>query len=372
MKKIFVLLSLLISMSISAQACLNYYYSIDKEGHLHLAEEILVPFNLNFNHKLNVARIKKLERNLRKEHSYGLLSDYAVHLLKLGKNKEALDILIALQHYYPEEYKIAANLGTAYELNGDVENALRFIKLGMQLNPDAHEGSEWVHVRVLEAKLVLKQNPGYLSEHTVLGLTEAQEQDSSVRKQINIQVRERFPFSPGPDPIMASLLTDLGDCYANTESIEFARAVYQIAKKYYGDQSPLLDDKIKSMQKLINKYLNVRPADVYRNEASHLKIGSIDYKTLLEDHQLEEYTIRWENINTSRDSLLALVDLTAAKARIDSLKRIQPDSTAETTVTSSATPASNDEMNWRHAILVASIILAGLFFLQKRRKKKHR
>lgn len=354
---------LLLLFSLDVHACLNYYYSIDKEGHLHLAEDILVPFNINFNQKLNVARLKKLETTLRQEHSYALLSDYAVYLLKLGKYKEGLDILVALQQYFPSEYKIAANLGTAYELNGDVENALRFIKLGMQLNPDAHDGSEWVHVRVLETKRSLKQNQEYLKDHTVLSLTEAQEQDSLIRKQINIQVRERFPFSPGPDPIMASLLIDLGDCYANTESIEFAKAVYEIAKKYYGDQSPELDEKIRSMQRLINKYLNVEPDRDPDLEGMNIKIGSIQYKTLLEDHQREAYTIRWETINTNIDSLFALVDLTAAKARLDSLKKAQPDTVAEEEVTASTPPTSDNEVEWLYAILFASFILAGLYFL---------
>lgn len=368
MKKLVVLSLLLSSVSISAQACLNYYYSIDRDGQLHLAEEILIPFNINFNHKLNVARLKKLERALQQEHSHALLSDYSVYLLKLGKYKEALDILTRLQQYYPLEYKIAANLGTAYELNGDVENALHFIKLGMQLNPDAHEGSEWVHVRVLETKLLLKKNADYLSDHTVLSLTEAQELDSLVRKQINIQIRERFPFSPGPDPIMASLLTDLGDCYANTESIEFAKAVYEIAKKYYGDQSPALDDRIKSMQKLINKYLNVTPQRHAGHEATNVKLGSIHYKTLLENHQLEEYTIQWENINTNPDSLLSFVDLTAAKAKLDSLKKIQSDSVAtiEKKAGALTTPASSSKMYLLYIILFVSIGLASLYFLLKK------
>jgi tetratricopeptide (TPR) repeat protein len=309
---------------------------------------------------------------LQQERSYTLLSDYAVYLLKLEKYKEGLDILVALHHYYPTEYKIAANLGTAYELNGDVENALLFIQLGMQLNPEAHDGSEWVHVRVLQTKLLLKKNADYLKDHTVLSLTEAQEQDSLIRQQINIQVRERFPFSPGPDPIMASLLIDLADCYANTQSIEFAKAVYEIAKKYYGDPSPMLDDKIKSMQKLINKYLNVRPNRDSDLEGMNVKIGSIQYKTLLENHQLEKYTIPWEKINTNADSLISLVDLTAAKARLDSLKRTQPDTTIEKRGVAPVTTISGGEMDWLYSILFTVFILAGLYFLLMKFRAKNR
>src|SRR5687768_9054517 len=99
---------------LSALACLNYYYSVDKEGHLQpLPDSLMEPFNKNFNKELNVSKLRKLEAKLKKEKHYMLLSDYAVCLMKLGKAQEAVNILSVLYRHYPTEYKIASNLGTA-------------------------------------------------------------------------------------------------------------------------------------------------------------------------------------------------------------------------------------------------------------------
>src|ERR1044072_359909 len=237
MKKRFCILVFCLGIIFPVTACLNYYYTVDRAGMLHFAGEVKLPFNTNFNKELIVAGLKRLEGKMQKEHSYMLLSDYAVGLLKLGKTKEAVDLLAELYRHYPNEYQIASNLGTAYELNGQNDSALKYIKRGMELNPNDHEGSEWIHVKILETKLKLAADSNWLKTHSVLELTPVQKVDSNVRKQLLIQLQERFPFSPGPNAIMANLFIDLGDLYANTSSIEYAKLFYQIANTYYGDKS---------------------------------------------------------------------------------------------------------------------------------------
>lgn len=310
-KNILILLFTIIYIS-NANACLNYYFSVDKKGKLHHADNILIPFNKNFNKELNVSKLHKLETKLKKEHSYQALSDYSICLMKLGKPREALDILIGIYIHYPNDYKIASNLGTAYELNGQVDSALKYIKRGLQLNPNDHEGSEWVHVKVLETKLILAKKPNYLIENTVLNLSNAQKLDTLIRKQIMIQMRERFPFTPGPDAIMGNILIDLADCYANTASIEYAKVLYQIAKTYYGDKSIVIDAKIKEMQRLINKYRDVKPEkfDPKKPEARNEKITGLSYSQCIGNNDLNKYSINWKSINLNVQSLLGIVDFT--------------------------------------------------------------
>jgi tetratricopeptide (TPR) repeat protein len=315
MKRSTFILFFCFAFALSSTACLNYYYTVDKEGDLHLfgeGDDLLPPFNKNFNQAIIVSKMQKLETKMKTEHSYMLLSDYAVSLMKLGQTKAALDILVELSANYPNEYKIASNLGTAYELNGQVDSALKYIRHGLQLNPNDHAGSEWVHVKILEAKNDLAKDPAWLESHTVLGLSEKQKQDAVVQQQILIQLQERFPFSPGPDAIMASLFVDLGDISANRNSIEYAKVFYQIAKEYYGDQSPALAAKVKEMQKLSDKYTSVKPPHVKHSgeekiEGENVKLGTLLYKTLINDFgQIE---IDWSKINTDPKSLLAEVNL---------------------------------------------------------------
>ncbi|MCX7421427.1 MAG: tetratricopeptide repeat protein [Planctomycetia bacterium] len=81
-----------------------------------------------------------------------LRNDYAVMLVRAGELDEALAVLNEIEAVKPGLYATAANLGTVYELSGDVEKALHWIQEGIARNPKSHFGSEWIHVRILQAK----------------------------------------------------------------------------------------------------------------------------------------------------------------------------------------------------------------------------
>ncbi len=49
--------------------------------------------------------------------------------------------------------RLRRNLGTVYELLGENENALLWIKKAVAIDPASHGNSEWIHVRILEAKI---------------------------------------------------------------------------------------------------------------------------------------------------------------------------------------------------------------------------
>ena len=289
---------LIVMFTGSSKACLNEYYTRDKEGTYHDANP-MIGFNTNFNSELIAQKLKKLSIRLDSTHDFRVLSDYTVLLMKGGKAKDALEILIELFKHYPNEYIIVANLGTAYELNGEVDSVLKYISLDMELNPMDHEGSEWVHKKVLETKLKLKKEPNYLSTHTVLGLTEKEEHYDANLTQLEIQVRERFPFTPGPDNIMASLLLDLGDLYSNTKSVVYAEAIYNVALNYYGDKSLRLKNKIAKTSKIVDE--QSKKQDI--NTA-----GRISYKNILDDNNKDHYLIDWKNIPTAPRSLISKVD----------------------------------------------------------------
>jgi tetratricopeptide (TPR) repeat protein len=318
MKKNLLLLCFLIGTALNSVACLNSYYSLDKEGHAHaLGKDWQVHnFMINFSPELVIQKLYKLEKKLKTDKNYMLLSDYSVCLMKLGKQKEALEILQELYPRYPNDYKIASTLGTAFELNGQVDSALKYIKRGIQLNPRDHAGSEWIHVKILETKLELMKNTAYLDDHTVLQLTDKQKNDSITLFQISIQVQERFPFSPGPDAIMARLMTDMGDISANIKSIEHARAYYLIAREYFGCKTDVLNAKIKEMQKLITKYEKVKPPKSPDREMGNEIIGYFNYKDLLKNNDPYHYKINWDKINTDVAALLGMVDFTKTSAEV--------------------------------------------------------
>lgn len=168
-------------------------------------------------------------------------------------------MLQGLYRQHPGEYALAANLGTLYELNGKPDSALFYIRRGMALNPQSHQGSEWVHVRILQAKLNGRKDPDWLARHSLLGLRadaikEAPKGDTwywDIIHHITYQLRERIPFTPAPDRLMARLLKEYADLLAQELSIESAFTAYQMALVYdpadadgnrqkLGELSPLL------------------------------------------------------------------------------------------------------------------------------------
>lgn len=308
MKKI-VKLVVLVVVAIPLLSCLNTFYDFNVNGKLkEYGDFPNQTFSKNFDLQKVVQQQKKLLEKLEKEKKYTLLSDYAVGLMKLGKAAGARDILITLLHYYPREYRLTSNLGTAYELTGEIDSAYKYIAQGIELNPKDHNGSEWIHLRILETKKQLKANPNYLGSHTVLDLTAYEKKDTNVYVQLLTQLQERVPFSPGPDPIMASLMVDLGDLAANTTSLRHAVAYYTIAQQYYGDKTDSTRAKLKATQKLADKYTTQNKPTGQANLDEHIApLGYINYKQLLVDRNSTHYKPGPNDVFADVNELLGLV-----------------------------------------------------------------
>jgi hypothetical protein len=173
-------------------------------------------------------------------------SDYAAVLIHRGEARKAVEILKAVEEEHPGEYIVAANLGTAYELSGDLVQAHRWIGEGIRRNPGAHEGTEWLHLRILEARQALAKDSAWLKSHSVLGLSfgagDVPERPSTlpqgaatledVMTALTYQLHERLAFVPAPDPMVAGMLADLADLLALFRSADVALPVYKLALTY--------------------------------------------------------------------------------------------------------------------------------------------
>lgn len=363
MKKL-VLIALVLFVQIN-YACLNEHYSVDRYGEFHVTEEYRKPFYTDFNYKQVEKKLIELHKKLVDEKKFEVLTDYAVYLLKGKKTEEALIILQTLAFHYPSDYSISANLGTAYELSGMPDSALKYIERGMELNPNSHGGSEWIHVKILETKIKQRTEPDYLTRYTVLELTEEQEKDWKICQDILIQLRERFPFCPGPDSIMASIVTDLGDCYANVLSVEVAKGVYMIAKNYFSDESEELQHKIDEMKSLGTKY-QTRTRTIVDGDA--IKESHFTDKKLMENPNDPPYEIKWEKINTNPDSLLSFVGLTPIV--FEPVIMEEPVDTADANIlqtTEQPTEQNSNALIYFVVGLVLIITLIGVYFLKRKK-----
>ena len=155
-----------------------------------------------------------------------LAIDRSAQLLRAGNAKDALPMLLDIESAYPGHYETATNLGTAYELLGDNEKALQWIARGIELNPQSHQGSEWLHVLILQAKIQAGEDATWFERNSIMGLPFLKEgmnaaavqlpknnlgQPASVDEvleDIRSQMIERIPLVPTNDPVVANILYD--------------------------------------------------------------------------------------------------------------------------------------------------------------------
>jgi hypothetical protein len=152
-------------------------------------------------------------------------------------------LLKKLEQEQPGHYFVAANLGTAYELTGNNTEALRWINEGIKRNPASHSGTEWLHAKILEAKIAQQKDSKFFDNHSVLELQPGQIKESialgtrtispkELMDAIIYQLGERLQFVKPPDPAIASLLFDYAAIEAATASMESAKHILELAAKY--------------------------------------------------------------------------------------------------------------------------------------------
>lgn len=197
--------------------------------------------------KETLAELQRRRKNLAIENRINI----AVAMIHLGQVKEAIQILEKLEKEKPGLYHTAANLGTAYELNGENQKALRWITEGVSRDKTAHSGTEWLHIRILEAKLAMEKDPAWLDTHSVItgrlidDAVEAQNDhmlltdDAGLKKTLEeieyaliYQLHERLEFVKPPEPIVAELLFELGKIVSLTRTPEHEAAVRTFAASY--------------------------------------------------------------------------------------------------------------------------------------------
>lgn len=249
-------------LSASAYPCLNDYgqaivgrrIETEKLSAADFVRRLTEPVNKDF----WLQRRFDAQSQLKHDVHYIWRNDLAVAFAHFGQPRKAIALLEEVERNRPGRYETAVNLGTAYELNGENAKALRWIVEGVRRNSESHLGTEWLHVKILEAKLALAKDPAWLREHTVLGADFGGEgkarrperlpkdhlgQEKSlaqIEEALTYQLHERLEFVKSPDPLVADLLFDLGNVLALTRTMEHARAVYQLSLGY----DPTHDDLV--------------------------------------------------------------------------------------------------------------------------------
>lgn len=176
--------------------------------------------------------------------------DYSAALLHNNQADKAIAVLLALNAQFPNTYQIATNLGTAYELIGDNSKALEWIEQGIALNPNSHSQSEWVHVKILKAKIASQGDQKWFEHNSILGLPFREQglfvnalhfphnnynERATLQEMIDHvgrQLHERMVLVPDKDPVVANLLFDLGHLMALEKAHEHGQDILKISHQY--------------------------------------------------------------------------------------------------------------------------------------------
>ena len=255
MKRYTQLLILFLTLfSLRSVACLNYYV-VDSSGHSNMHDDY-PPSNIFIHNKYDIENLKTTESRVLStptSEKYKYISNYCVTLIKLGRHREAIPILENLLKEKPNEYEINANLAVAYELNGQIDRALTFLKKSISISPNSHNESEWFHLRILEAAINLRDNN--LNPQDISVLKIQNDTSNKIGFQISYQLKERIPLTKATNNLLSKVIEESADFYSANISLEWAIELYAISIGYSSDNSIKMKlwDKVNlSRQKLID------------------------------------------------------------------------------------------------------------------------
>ncbi|MCS3798848.1 tetratricopeptide repeat protein [Niastella sp. OAS944] len=252
MKKILIAFALTFSFLFKSFACLNgATYGLKDGTLLYVDERDKVPHGHKFRDTAQYnGIIKKLDKLYKTTKDLDYLSDKGLLLVLLKKYDEAIDLYLDIEKREPNRYSTASNIGTAYELAGQNEKALHWIKRAVEIEPNSHYSSEWIHVKILEAKIkgeqfyttdfLLNTNFGNDSKPKS-GLST--ERLTDLYNQLSYQLNERMSFVKPKDKLVAQLLFDLGNAAYELGWYNYAQREYELAQKY-GFEGDLINVRI--------------------------------------------------------------------------------------------------------------------------------
>lgn len=251
MNKFKVLIVLFLLISFESFACLNGDTKILKNGvEVYYDEHELIPKGHRFNVESFQKLIRELDFEYKKTNDIDYLSDKGYVLIIAGRYKEALKLYLEIEKIKPNRYSTASNLGTLYELMGENEKAYEWIQKSIKINSESHNGSEWLHLKILEAKI---KKPNNVSEqfltNTNFGLEKIPKTKLSKKELENLysaifyQLNERVTFIKPKDQIISVLFFELGNIALINNDYLSASEIYELSKKY-GFKDELINSRI--------------------------------------------------------------------------------------------------------------------------------
>jgi hypothetical protein len=122
-------------------------------------------------------------------------ADLGALQLRLGNGAKAVEILRTAQRQHPNHFHIVANLGTAWQLQGDLEQAAECLKQAVRLAPGKLVKAEEYHLKLV--RLRQREKPGVQGLDDLFGVRYIGEGEGEKAKYIPGKIaapeRKKFP-----------------------------------------------------------------------------------------------------------------------------------------------------------------------------------
>jgi tetratricopeptide (TPR) repeat protein len=281
--RVLLILAIVCGLLSSTKACLNGSSQTLKDSSIIYRDHPgSVPYGHNFyNDSYLKEIIGRLDSLYLRTKDIDFLSDKGLLLIILRRYTEAVKLYLEIEKMRPNRYSTAANIGTAYELLGQNENALKWIKKAVSIDSNSHANSEWIHVKIIEAKIKGKE---FTNSHDIINVdfgidslpvtTLSKKELQNLFDALFYQLNERMSFVEPKDELVANLLFDLGSMAILLNQLSDAFKIYELAQDY-GYKSKLLDERYRQIILESNPALRNIPPPAYVNATSNLIKASL-------------------------------------------------------------------------------------------------
>jgi hypothetical protein len=137
------------------------------------------------------ARLEKVARG--RKLTADELADLGALYVRLGEAGKAVALLRPAQREHPNHFGIAANLGTAWQLQGDLEQAVPCLEQAVRLAPGKFQKAEEYHLRLVRQRL--REPRGTQGLDDLFGVRYVGDQDRYEPGKLNAAQRKKLPGS---------------------------------------------------------------------------------------------------------------------------------------------------------------------------------
>jgi tetratricopeptide (TPR) repeat protein len=210
-------------------------------------------------------------------------SDLGALLIRLGDAAHAAEFLRSAQQEHPTHFQIAANLGTAWQLLGEMERALDCLKQAVQLAPGRDLPFEEAHFHLVQMRMRQRRTAGELDDlfgvhyvgpggsFEVGKLAEAERKKLPARAVAIVQQLALWLPADGP------LLWQLAELAAAHGDVRSAAAMMDGCVIQFGMQNPKLREHRRQLRVAADALPKLEPGAKVEHEPGHA--GSLAFRS---------------------------------------------------------------------------------------------